>query len=194
MLSLTYSLLWGAGAGFANHAATVLIQKTFHEKLSLANGIVSSGSGLGALVLGQIITWMLQKLGYQWTFRACALLPLSFCVLLYSNHVRKKHDQEMGKIETESNDDEAPDKHKLIVKKDGNNNNTMMEVQTPPKLKSFNINELIDKELWYNLKYIVLVIGVSIFLFGAFIPFVFLVSLFKLFTRKKQEKTCNTLT
>ena len=103
---------------------------------------------------------MLQRFGYQWTFRACALLPLLFCVILYSNHLWKKHNKE----EINEGGDEV------------SSNKTMVVPTAPPKVKSFNINELIDKELW-NLKYIVLVIGVAIFLFGALIPFIFLVSL-----------------
>jgi len=177
-LIFTYSVLWGTGAGFANYAGTLIINQSFYgEQLSFANGLASSGTGFGALILGQLLTWMLREFGYRWTFRACSLVPLFYVFLFYSHKLRQKQNNIEpfhGKFD-ETSEDGTLENQKLTS--DDNNNNLDNEAPKPSKpTKAFNLSELIDKELWRNMKFIIYLAGVSVYLFGAFIPFVFLIS------------------
>ena len=198
LLSLTYSLLWGVGAGFANYASTVIIQKSFHKHLSLANGIASSGTGFGTLVLGQLLTWLLERFGHKWTFRACALVPMLFLFLLYSQYVSKRQNSPKEKALTKhvstsdpehtsglTNHQDTPNTYSVdnITNKTNHGSSAKNEnIKKKTKLKeanankSFKLKELFHKDLWHNMKFTIFVAGVSVFLFGAFIPFIFLVS------------------
>ena len=264
-LSLTYSLLWGAGAGFANYASTVIIQHSFRKHLSAATGISSSGTGLGTLVLGQLLTWMLERFGYKWTFRACALIPILFIFLLCSSYVQKKESRSTKmppKLISENNDasnssssnssvhgltddrgakndegllGEIPDSSNTNYHSDKNNNssnstdrdendnlensslpnskddddqtvilervvseNNQISISSPPShRKSFKLRELFDKDMWRNMKFVLFLGGVSLFLFGAFIPFIFLVSsdfFFRCTSQNVRKKSLNPLT
>ena len=184
-LSVTYSLLWGIGAGLANYSSTIIIQQSFHEHLSLANGLASSGTGIGTLVLGQLLTELLERFGYKWTFRVCALVPCIFALQLCSHHISQTtSDSEVNSALTasmvdvgESNINKA---NKLLEYTKGGENlhykKTNISNEMASTKKSFKLKELFHKDLWHNMKFIIFVGGVSIFLFGAFIPFIFLVS------------------
>ena len=186
-LSVTYSLLWGIGAGLANYASTIIVQQSFHEHLSLANGLASSGTGFGTLVLGQLLTWLLERFGYKWAFRVCALVPCLFALQLCSHRIfHTTSDSEANSALTASMDDKLCNTNKLNqlphINNDAESQNTQRKKTSTSNdmsgaKKSFKLKELFHKDLWHNMKFIIFVAGVSIFLFGAFIPFIFLVSL-----------------
>ena len=120
LLIFTYSVLWGTGAGFANYAGTLIINQSFYgEQLSFANGLASSGTGFGALILGQLLTWMLREFGYRWTFRACALVPLFYVFLFYSYKLGQKRNDVEPFLEKfdESSEDGALEHRKKINKR-----------------------------------------------------------------------------
>lgn len=68
----------------------MLIQQNFTKRLSLANGLVSSGSGAGALMLGPLLEILVKLYGFRWAFRVFALLPLLFIVIILAWYCTKR--------------------------------------------------------------------------------------------------------
>lgn len=217
LFPITYSLLWGTGTGFANHASMVLIQKAFDRRLSAANGVAMSGTGVGALVLGQMLNWLLNSVGFRWTLRICSIVPLLFTMLLYSNFLANKNKKDQITAtslitntanEQATNDSDQNEKilnevteysedsslysnsavrksknhsnnkngSKAVVDYTKDRDNCSLQVSIAQKRKTKFLSEICDKEIWQNRKYVIFVVGISIFLFGSFIPFIFLVS------------------
>lgn len=201
-LPLSYSLFWGAGAGFANHASLVLLQQNFYDKLSLANGIATSGSGVGTLILGPLLNYLLTKHSFRWAFRACAVLPLLF---LFSLPFIKKNEEDVSNFFFQTPEDLLQNNNNTInshENQDGINRNsnggvschnqmitndhenTMLYNGSDQNLnkglsflriKKSAFEEIFNKEIWSNRAYVIFVIGISTFLFGYFIPFVFMI-------------------
>jgi len=202
LLSFTYSVLFGFGAGIANHASLVSLQVNAKEKLSLANGVSSSGSGIGTFALGPILTYLIKNYDFRWSFRAIIVLPILFLpsILLtkdfkssdcdestdedtFKNNVEVSKQNVDKKVlinrtySVEYLNGDLPDHTNDDVMNHLNNNNNNTSDNTSRELKPDKncLNQLIDKEIWKHLPYVVFIAGFSTFLFGYFIPFVFLV-------------------
>lgn len=219
LFPITYSLLWGTGTGFANHASMVLIQNSFDKKLSAANGVAMSGTGFGALILGQILNWLLNNIGFRWTLRVCGLVPLLFTTILYSNYLANKNKQDQYMIKKNEDSDKtgmlnqtsekqqlsslnSTSRSPITIPKgndreilfDGNENivvhyrkgNSTTQVLTQKRKTPF-FSEICDKDIWRNKRYVIFVFGISIFLFGSFIPFIFLVSIYGLYDKSGED-------
>ena len=66
---VTYGLVWGLGSSFAFVSSIVILGQYFDRKLALANGIATSGSGVGSLVAGPVINYLLQAVGWKNSMR-----------------------------------------------------------------------------------------------------------------------------
>ena len=66
---LTYGLVWGVGSSFSFVSSIVVLGEYFDTRLALANGIATSGSGVGSLVAGPVINYLLQSVGWKNSMR-----------------------------------------------------------------------------------------------------------------------------
>lgn len=189
----TYSVLWGVGAGLANHAAMVSIQRNFSKRLSLANGIVMSGTGIGTLLLGPLIEHMINRFKFRWAFRMFSPIPLVFLVSVIAVTCTRKQDYDpeknssTEKIPSDSVDSVIfvdKEKDPLDATSDGSLLSGISDTSTtgcPEGLRTrmrAAWRNVFDKELWTNKCLVIYIIGMSTFLFGYFIPFTFLVIIF----------------
>ena len=71
-LYFTYGVMVGFGASLCYFSSLVAVGQYFYTKLSLANGIISSGSGIGSLVMGPVMNNLLKHLGWRDTLRVYA--------------------------------------------------------------------------------------------------------------------------
>ena len=73
---VTYGLVWGVGSSFAFVSSIVVLGQYFDRKLALANGIATSGSGVGSLVAGPVINYLLQTVGWKNSMRILSGIAL----------------------------------------------------------------------------------------------------------------------
>ena len=76
---LTYSILWGMGSSMCYFSTFLMVGTYFDRRKSLANGITTAGSAVGALVMGPTINFLLERVGWRNTMRiiggvACAMV------------------------------------------------------------------------------------------------------------------------
>lgn len=72
VLFFTYGIIWGAGTSMCYFPTIIVLSKYFKTRLSLVNGIVTSGSGLGTLSMGPLIQLLISSLGVFNAFRVIA--------------------------------------------------------------------------------------------------------------------------
>ena len=195
-LSVTYGLFWGFSAGIVYHASMVSLQIYARSNLSLANGIGSSGAGIGTSAVGPLLTYLIEKFQFRWTLRLLALFPLFFIPSVF---LIKNFKSRPNSFETESipivNDNLEVHKEQLDINRnpkttynieleDNENINKIKDKKSNRKSHSW-LHECFDRDLWRHKPYVMMVIGFSILLFGYFIPFTYLVSRFIHFTNSK---------
>lgn len=85
IMDLTYGFLFGVGASMCYFPSVVILGQYFSKRLSLANGITSSGSGVGTLCMGPILQQLIQLFGMRNTMRISAgmLSCVIACALVY---------------------------------------------------------------------------------------------------------------
>lgn len=85
LMDLTYGFMFGVGASMCYFPSVVILGQYFSKRLSLANGITSSGSGVGTLCMGPIMQKLIQHLGMRNTMRISAgmLACVVFCAVVY---------------------------------------------------------------------------------------------------------------
>lgn len=66
---LTYSILWGMGSSMCYVPTFLMVGRYFERRRSLANGIITAGSAVGALVMGPAINMLLESVGWRHTMR-----------------------------------------------------------------------------------------------------------------------------
>lgn len=149
-LYITYSLCFGTGASLAYFPTVIALKKYFRRHLTLANGLSASGSGLGTLSLGPFIEYCLENIGLRWTYRMLTLLVVTMLVTQFVFMYIERRLQKGFRGQSDAG-----------VKL------TFTE----------NIRELIlQKDLWKDQRYRIMVISIAVFLFGYFVPYVHLVS------------------
>ena len=80
---LTYSVLWGMGSSMSYVPTFLMVDSYFERRKSLANGFITAGSAIGALVMGPTLNALLSKVGWKNTMRflggvACILVFAAF--------------------------------------------------------------------------------------------------------------------
>lgn len=146
-MNLTYGFLFGFGASMCYFPSVVILGQYFWKKLSLANGITSSGSGVGTLAMGPILQKLLKYFGLRNTMRISAgmIICVWLCALIYRpiNTVF---------LNNKSEDDENQEKK--------------------PKGPRFPA-----LQIFKNRAYILWCVALSFWMLGYFVPFVHLVRL-----------------
>lgn len=66
---MTYSILWGMGSSMSYVPTFLIVDRYFERRRSLANGIITAGSAVGALVMGPTINALLKSVGWRQTMR-----------------------------------------------------------------------------------------------------------------------------
>ena len=69
IMYVTYGLVWGIGSSFSFVSSIVVLGQYFDRRLALANGIATSGSGVGSLVAGPVINYLLASVGWKHSMR-----------------------------------------------------------------------------------------------------------------------------
>ncbi|BFZ06798.1 hypothetical protein BsWGS_09837 [Bradybaena similaris] len=76
----TFGFLGGCSCGLVFIPSIIIVNEYFHQKRGIANGIISSGSGVGLLVLGPIINQLLDAYSLDGTILILAAVLLNMCV------------------------------------------------------------------------------------------------------------------
>ncbi|GFO11968.1 monocarboxylate transporter [Plakobranchus ocellatus] len=77
---LSYGLFSGCACGLVFLPSIVIVNGYFHERRGLANGIITSGSGAGLLVLAQLVNYLLEEFSLEGTLLVLAGVLLNMCV------------------------------------------------------------------------------------------------------------------
>ena len=82
---LTQGFLLGVGASMCYFPSIVILPQYFSKRLSLVNGLVSCGSGLGTMVMGPVMNIIISNYGWRNCIRTTTmfLVLVSFISLLY---------------------------------------------------------------------------------------------------------------
>eukprot|EP00794_Sanderia_malayensis_P011334 gene11334-12519_t len=82
---LTYGFLFGVGASMCYFPSVIILPQYFNVHLSMANGLVSCGSGVGTMVMGPVMQVMIDNYGWVNTVRFCSgfMLVVTFTSLAY---------------------------------------------------------------------------------------------------------------
>ncbi|XP_031568466.1 monocarboxylate transporter 10-like [Actinia tenebrosa] len=81
VMDLTYGLMFGVGASLCYFPTVVILGTYFNKKLSLANGLTSSGSGVGSLAMGPVLQGLLSRFGMRNTMRISAAMLACIIVI-----------------------------------------------------------------------------------------------------------------
>ena len=146
LMDLTYGFLFGVGASMCYFPSVVILGQYFSKRLSLANGITSSGSGVGTMCMGPVLQKLIEHFGMRNTMRISA--GMLSCVVLCSIVYRPIN---TGFLNPPKALTGVEKKSKLAF------------------LKSF-------KELFQNKAYILWCASLALWMLGYFVPFVHLVS------------------
>ncbi|RKP14591.1 major facilitator superfamily domain-containing protein [Piptocephalis cylindrospora] len=76
-LYLTHGLLFGMGASLSFFSTIHLPTQWFEKRIGLATGIALAGSGIGGLVMDQIVHAMISSIGYRWALRVVSFISLA---------------------------------------------------------------------------------------------------------------------
>ena len=82
---LTYGFLFGVGASMCYFPSVIILPQYFNKHLSLTNGLVSCGSGVGTMVMGPVMQILLDTFGWVNTIRFCsgAMILVTMVSLVY---------------------------------------------------------------------------------------------------------------
>ena len=73
-LYITQGAMVGLGVGFIYIPSIAVLSQWFHRRRSLANGISTTGSGIGGLIFSLATGPMIQNVGYKWSLRIIGIL------------------------------------------------------------------------------------------------------------------------
>ena len=69
LIYLSYSVLWGLGSSLCYVPTYLMIDMYFDRHKSLANGLITAGSAIGALVMGPTLNVLLESFGWRKTMQ-----------------------------------------------------------------------------------------------------------------------------
>ncbi|KAI9496815.1 major facilitator superfamily domain-containing protein [Zychaea mexicana] len=149
-LYLTQGVMFGIGAAFLYVTAVSVPPQWFNRRRGLGLGIVTSGSGVGGVVLPFIISSLTNRVGIAWAYRILGFIYLGMnaitCILVKEKYPRHK------KVKAADDGEEQP-------------------AVTPPKL-----NEIFDFSILKDKIFLWWVIASVVATMGCFTPFFFLPS------------------
>lgn len=94
---VTYGLVWGVGSSFSFVSSIVVLGQYFDRRLALANGLATSGSGVGSLVAGPVINYLLQSIGWKNSMRILSAVALVLWIAALLFKPRKNHQERREK-------------------------------------------------------------------------------------------------
>lgn len=82
---LTQGFLFGVGASLCYFPSVIILPQYFYNNLSLANGLVACGSGVGTMAMGPIMNYVIENYGWRTSVRMSTVLLFicSFISLTY---------------------------------------------------------------------------------------------------------------
>ena len=80
MLYFSYGILVGFGIGVTYICVISLAARWFPDRRGLAAGVVTMGFGLAGFLLGGVVGYFINSLGWQWAFRTLGLASLFLMV------------------------------------------------------------------------------------------------------------------
>jgi len=78
---LTQGFLFGVGASLCYFPSVIILPQYFYKNLSMANGLVACGSGVGTMAMGPVINYVIENYGWRTLVRISAGLLL-LCSLI----------------------------------------------------------------------------------------------------------------
>ena len=69
---LTYGLMFGSGTSLCYFPTIIVLSKYFKKRIAVVNGLVTSGSGVGTLVISPVVQALFLRFGVASTFRIVA--------------------------------------------------------------------------------------------------------------------------
>lgn len=82
---LTEGFLFGVGASLCYFPSVIILPQYFYKNLSMANGLVACGSGVGTMAMGPVINYVIENYGWRTScrmttglFLICALISLTY--------------------------------------------------------------------------------------------------------------------
>ncbi|KAI9322316.1 major facilitator superfamily domain-containing protein [Dichotomocladium elegans] len=154
-LYLTQGMLFGTGASLLYVAAMNVPAQWFNRRRGLALGIVSSGAGVGGIVLPFVITEINNRLGIAWSCRIvgfiCLLGNAISCALI-------------------------KERYPIYQKSSARNQEEVMGDQQRADVVRKSLREIFDFGILKNRYYLTWVISTMISVMGYFVPFFFLPS------------------
>lgn len=75
---LCLGILGGIGAAFGSMVAITSIGKSFVKRRGLAMGIALSGASCGGVIFPLLLRWILEPLGWRWSFRIIGFMVTMF--------------------------------------------------------------------------------------------------------------------
>lgn len=73
-LYFTYGLMFGTGTSLCYFPTIIVLSKYFKRRIAVVNGLVTSGSGVGTLVIGPVVQALFLRFGVANTFRIVAAI------------------------------------------------------------------------------------------------------------------------
>ena len=120
------------------------------------------------------MAYLIHESNFRTAFRVFSLVPLfSFILTIFLVRPNININEKKGQIDVDGEKENMKD-HKELVD-DIETNQKKSENSFYPVLLSL-LKNIFSRELWSNKAYVCYMLGVSVFLFGYFIPFVFMVS------------------
>ncbi|XP_048771101.2 monocarboxylate transporter 10-like [Ostrea edulis] len=152
LLYLTYGILLGTGGGFVYSPSLVILGHYFKKHMGIVNGIVAFGSSIYTIVLSIVLPIVLESLGIKYTF---LILGGLYCLPLLGTLTWKP----LFHRET-SIPELALSKESIVEHVDDCCSWT---------------KEFLNLKIFKNRAYLIWFLGLSVALFGYFVPFVHLV-------------------
>lgn len=81
---ITYSVTWGLGSSMSFVPTFLILDRYFEHRKSLAHGVVTAGSSVGALVIGPTINVLVESVGWRHTMRVLGALACVMIVAAFS--------------------------------------------------------------------------------------------------------------
>ena len=167
VMYFSFGITWGLGTSLCYFPTMIILVPYFSKRLSLANGIVGAGSGVGTLVLSPCIQWFARSYGIENTFFMLAALHsvVFFAGFVYrpiSNEYKNKQSTDVLE-ETISPQLSIDSRTAIITELDKQQKTVKISLYTDI------ISLLLDKA------FISWCVGLSVFILGYFVPFVHLV-------------------
>ena len=165
VMYLTLSCITGFGGCCIFMASFLIVPQYFHNRRSLATGIVASGTGLGVLVMAPVIQALLDSVGLSNTYRVLAAVFLTVIVLGCT----------FQPVSQDSHDNEE-------------NTSVVTAESSAPKERP--AIKLLDLSVWKVPAFTVITVSVAVGFFGHSVPRIHLVSARKVSLLKFQYDLC----